>query len=79
MAFRLWKNYYSDQGFFKFLLFKNNFSKKDLHHFFLTDKGAKLKLLSPVENRFSLFMLAGESEKEIRELELKLYSTLFKS
>lgn len=78
VAYSIWKKYFTRCEYFKFLLFKNNFSKKKLDSFTCElDNGAIL--LSPKDNRFLIFCLGGEDFNELKLREKNLVSTLFDS
>lgn len=75
-AYKIWNKYYPNYPFFKFLLFKNNFTTKQLEGFYNAESDGAL-LLTPKTNRFLIFCLAGLDGREMKEKEEKLVSTLF--
>lgn len=76
-AFRIWQKYYPSSSFFKFLLFRNKFKAHDLSFFYDQNSLEEVALISPIENNFLIFVVAGNSEQEIKKRELLLYTTLF--
>lgn len=77
VAFKFWQKYFGNTSHFKFLLFKNTYSKPALEAEFFYKESSSI-LLSPSSNRFLVFAFAGNREKEIYEKEKLLSATLLK-
>lgn len=76
-AYLIWQKYFMKNTHFKFLLFKNTYSKVKIESEFYKREDCSL-LLSPSSNRFLIFTIAGNSDKDILEREKQLSATLLK-
>lgn len=77
-ALEIKESYFSEASHFKFLIFRNNFSKATLEKFFFSKENSIL-MLSPTDNFFSTFVICANSSREMNMVEKKLTSTLFNS
>lgn len=75
-AFKLWKIYFSKKSEFKLLLIKND-SFKYTHKEVSKKFSGNLKLISPLSNRFLVFIFAADSQEELFNIERMLVTTLF--
>jgi hypothetical protein len=75
-SYKLWKKYFTRKSEFKLLLIKNknfDYTHKQVCEMFNND----VLLVSPLSNRFLVFIFGSETTKGLNMIEKKLCSTLF--